>query len=127
MTLEIAIILFMGHYIGDFVLQNRAIAENKSSSIPHLLVHGLLVGATMFVALTFLRLPISAVLVTVLVYTALHCLQDKFIWKMFEQKAAEKAWTWGEPVFNRWFFRVLGLDQMLHMIVLFGLVFIFLL
>ncbi|RKX64109.1 MAG: hypothetical protein DRP42_06995 [Tenericutes bacterium] len=126
MNLILAVFMFLGHYIGDFLLQNREIAENKSSSLPHLLIHGFIVGAVMLGMLVIAGLSISSALSIVLIYTALHCVQDKFIWKTFEKKAAANMWKWGEPKFNKWFFRFLGLDQMLHMIVLFALAFLLL-
>lgn len=36
---ELLLLLFIGHFVGDFVLQTRSMALNKKTSFRHLLAH----------------------------------------------------------------------------------------
>ncbi len=43
---ELLLLLFVGHFAGDFILQTRSMAFNKKTSFPHLLAHVLVYTVT---------------------------------------------------------------------------------
>jgi len=120
MNILFAILLFVAHYVGDFLLQSREIAENKSKRIGYLVMHGFFVFIPIGVVLAIVStIGIGPAIFAAILYVLFHMVQDHFIWSYFEYKARLGGWQRGDENFNRWFFRILGLDQMLHMIVLF--------
>jgi len=125
MNLYFMLILFISHYVGDFLLQRRKVAVNKHSDMACLLEHTVIIFITTLAAMLVFGNAAAAVIVAVL-YAVLHGIQDRFIWRSFNNKKIENKWTIEDPKFSAWFFRYLGLDQMLHMIALFGLSFILL-
>jgi len=103
------IIIFVLHYIGDFLLQPREIATKKSKSIIVLLEHGLYYGMFMlFVGIFFFRCNGVGFLQFVGVNTLLHVVTDFFTSKLtthFYLKDKHKA-----------FFDTIGVDQLIHII-----------
>jgi hypothetical protein len=107
-------------------MQTRRIAENKSKQLDCLLMHGMMVFSPIAIVMVILSKtgPISGILCAI-AYTLMHMAQDQVIWQYFEHKAIAGRWEMWGPTFNKWFFKILGLDQMLHMIVLFVVAYIF--
>jgi len=122
MNLYFILILFISHYVGDFLLQRRKVAVNKHSDMTCLLEHTIIIFIVTLVAMLTSGRDVAAVIAAVL-YAVLHGIQDKFIWSWFNEKMLYNKWTTEDPEFSAWFFRYLGLDQMLHMIILFTLSF----
>lgn len=94
-SLPILIGILFTHFVGDFILQSRWMAENKSSQIKPLLVHSCIY------ALCFLWLgPVFAII----------SLVAHFGTDFVTSRVAKTLWPW-----NRYgFFCVIGFDQMLH-------------
>lgn len=128
-----AIALFVAHYVGDFLLQSREIANNKSSDLAALVSHGILVTlpiVALFIVvdvIMFITHHSSAFyepILAALLYGILHMVQDKFTWRWFKKKVKEEDLIRGSERFDTMFFAVLGADQMIHMIVLFTIAFL---
>ena len=96
--------LIVSHFVGDFLLQSDEVAKSKSKSNLVLSKHVLLYG------LPFLWLGVWFYIVTIVLH---------FVVDYFTSRASSY-------MYNRdihWFFVIIGLDQMLHMISLVGTVF----
>jgi len=126
MLLYEAIILFISHYVGDFLLQRRKVALSKSKNMAclteHVAIIFIVTTAAMFIFGKSLPLTIAAAAM----YSFLHGVQDKIVWRGFNDMVIDNEWARNDTEFDGWFFRFLGLDQMLHMIILFAISFIFL-
>jgi len=120
MDIYILIVGFVCHYVGDFLLQTRKIAMNKSKSIKYLSLHGLPILATSLVVMSLYDMTFAKSALCAIVYTLAHCLQDYKVWGWFNTAIASKHER-GSEEFDKWFFRFLGFDQMAHMILLFGI------
>lgn len=114
------ILLLFAHFLGDFVLQSREMAMNKSSKLLFNLKHISLVLLPLLpIAYWYQIHPLK-----VLMYGILHGLQDWFIWPLFK-KIRTKTYDLDKksykPLKDYWFIFTLGLDQFLHLIILFTL------
>lgn len=101
------------HFVSDFVMQSRWIAENKSTDWRALGTH---MGHIWLVFLvgTF-SLPLASS------YALIHGLQDRFIWRGYKWLRRNEQVT----TFQYWkddlFWQTVGLDQLLHALTLIGL------
>ena len=127
MELFTALALFASHYVGDFLLQRREVALHKSEDLKCLAEHTIIMFIVTMVFMLVTGKAFIIVMSAALLYAVLHGLQDKFIWRMFGDIVAINNYKKGSAEFDRWFFTTLGLDQMLHMMVMFGIVTIILL
>ncbi len=110
---EITLILFLiAHVLGDFYLQSKAIAKGKQTSFKNLVIHGIVYLLAM--AMVILPLLGLTFLKWVLLAASLHFLVDWFK-ILFTQKRSltDKNKT-----------RLYLMDQLLHIILLAGTVFI---
>ena len=130
MHLLFAIMLFAAHYIGDFILQSSEIATTKSYNNKSLIIHGLTLSIPICVAFIliysfeYIHMWIDIPL-AVIIYTVLHMIQDRIIWKGLKKKVESGKLIANTPKFESVFFTLLGADQMLHMIVLFSITHLF--
>ena len=127
------IILFITHFLFDFVFQSREMGKKKSEDINYLLKHGgILFMGYMWAAYAICdnmadMFALSAIIVII------HCIQDWYIWRGYKwlikrQIAREKFngdvnCTWLKEEmgwFEYWedpkFYATIGLDQTLHFI-----------
>ena len=127
------ILILIAEYIGDFLLQDREMALNKSKDIKVLLKHLRKIGAMLFIPLIFM-LPIYNVLLFIGVYCLVHGIQDWFIWKGYglivyrrfkvnkshnqTMERCEKFVLNKEYADDKVFYDVIGLDRLLHVITL---------
>lgn len=100
--LKTIIIILVIHFISDFILQSSWMAQNKSKSNVALLIHAS-VYMIPFLLIGFWYALINSVLHGIIDYNT--------------SRLTSKLWTKGEV---HWFFVVIGLDQTLHFICLFG-------
>lgn len=98
-------ILFL-HWLGDFVLQTRSMADNKSSSMLALSMHVLAYTSMLLGGLLLLMEPTTALVVYVLLNGSLHFITDfwtskctKYLWQQKNVHA---------------FFMMVGFDQLIH-------------
>jgi hypothetical protein len=106
------VILAIIHYIADYLLQSREIADNKSKNIKYLLIHGseytLSFGLLIALSLVMFMqiLPIILVIKYSVINGVIHTIIDFFTSQLSSKFYAKKNYSG--------FFRVLGLDQLLH-------------
>lgn len=94
------------HYLFDWVFQSRRIAENKSRSVKVLSQHVAIYGVGLSL-LTFFGLSWKWVLIN----TVAH-----FVVDFFTSKASSWAYQNNKPLF----WKIIGFDQMVHYLILFG-------
>lgn len=105
--------LLLLHFVSDFLMQNRYIAENKSKDFSVMTAHCLIIF--------FLFAPILSVLphgiLFAFVYSLIHFLQDTFVWRSYKY-IITKTWRGDIRGFKYWeensFYSTIGFDQMLH-------------
>lgn len=111
------IMIFILHWIGDFLLQTQEMATKKSTSIIFLTLHAMVYGAVLTLGgLVFLVWTAGfSILWWATVNMILHWITDKYTSKWTSRLYKEQKF-YGFPSF----FSVIGLDQMVHGIVLFS-------
>ena len=127
------IILFITHFLFDFMFQSREMGKRKSEDINYLLKHGgILFMGYMWAAYAICdNMADMFAMSTVIVL--IHCIQDWYIWRgykwLIKWQIARESFdgdvknTWmGEElkIFKYWedhkFYTTIGLDQTLHFI-----------
>lgn len=116
--LSVAVVIFVAHFIGDYVLQTSWMAVNKSSSLKALCSHIAQYSGTLalisvwgFLAIDFT--PASkALFVWILLNGLAHFVIDLITSRL--GKAAKQAGK------EKNFWLVIGADQLLHQLCLFG-------
>lgn len=101
MSIEVLIGLIVSHFVGDFLLQSDEIAKTKSKSNTALGTHVLLYG------IPFLWMGVWFYVITVLLHSMVDYITSR----------------WSSYMYSRdvhWFFVIIGLDQMIHMLSLVG-------
>lgn len=101
------------HFIADFVLQTREMAQKKSQEaiwlIRHLLVQLIIIGLGLcFVA------PWQTAWKIAILNAIIHGLIDWNIWKMYKHFALKRATADFKYYEDYWFYVTIGLDQLLH-------------
>lgn len=91
------------HWIGDFILQSRKMADNKSSSIKWLSIHVLTYTATLLIGMLFFT---ENFLEFALINGILHWVTD-----FFTSKESKIAYQSGDI---HGFFMIIGFDQLIH-------------
>ena len=133
---KLILTLLLAHFVGDFVLQSRRIATNKSSSPKVLLLHVSGIALTLLLA-GLACLPIEIALSPiwggiVLVNVVAHALIDATIWNCYKIALVYRL-TESTPAASTfrlrrenimpgsyrywedyWFWTTVGLDQFLH-------------
>lgn len=99
-------VIFVIHFLFDWVFQTRKIAENKSKSVKVLAQHVAIYGAGLSL-LTFFGFSWGWVIIN----TIAHFIVDYF---------TSKASTWAYHNNKSLFWKIIGFDQMLHYLILYG-------
>ncbi len=110
MELQLILAIIIGHWIGDYVLQTESMAVNKSKSNKWLTIH---VGAWTF-GLAVVVIPFSGLVsiwLWVLLMGVLHWIQD-YITSRINTYFLKKKW-------QKLFWLAIGTDQMLHYLIMF--------
>lgn len=120
--LFIMVLFFVSEYIGDFLLQDRNMAENKSENLGVLLKHVLCVSGTI---MCFMGAPMTLLyglaglkltLETAVLYGLIHGVQDFLIWNIYKYIRRDKIsdfFAWWE---DKLFYDFIGFDRLLHVI-----------
>jgi hypothetical protein len=103
--------ILLAHWIGDFIFQSDYHAVNKSKSNRVLLAHVMLYSIPIY-CVGILLLPVTAAFIWVGINAILH-----FITDYITSRITSKLWQKND---RHNFFAVIGLDQMLHAVVLFA-------
>ena len=109
LPLTAVVMLLIGHWIGDYVLQTNVIAKEKSRNIKWLLIH-VAIYMTVISACTFILLPQNKWLAFIIVNGILHFMTDLVTSKLTLKFQSNQ----------RIFFIIIGFDQMIHAITLIG-------
>lgn len=105
------IVILFAHWISDFVLQSTWMAKNKSIDNNALLSHVAVYTFGMFLAALWL-MPLADAIAFSIITFGTHFLVDHVT-----SRITRRLWE-KQDVHN--FFVVIGLDQMIHYITLFG-------
>lgn len=118
-------IIIFGHFIADFVCQNRWMGENKSSNYKALFAHcSVYFSALLIITLIFLNFEATTIFQYVFINSIIHCIVDfltsrtsKYVHKKIKDSTyliqddgewkREGCWEW-------MFWNVIGFDQFLH-------------
>jgi hypothetical protein len=111
-------IVLLLHFIGDFVLQTRWMAENKSRRFTALTAHVLTYGATLWVGLVVAKRPWLDVTYFAGSNLAIHFVVDAVTSRI-------TAYWWKKQNLYA-FFTTIGFDQFLHAVTLLWTVHLFL-
>ena len=109
-TYGLLTIVLLLHFVGDFVLQTRWMAENKSRSFTALTVHVLTYGATLWVGLVVAQRPLLDVTYYAGSNFAIHFAVDAVTSRI-------TTYWWKKQNLYA-FFTTIGFDQFLHAVTL---------
>lgn len=118
-------LLFLAHFIADFLLQPRWMGTQKSSKLHVLFLHCMIQLLTVFAFLQFgagTKLAAQAALAN----TVVHGVIDWYIWNVYKFSVVvrnpdthpdelKKEWKYWD---DHWFYATIGFDQMLHSLTL---------
>ena len=134
-------LLFLAHYIADFVLQSREMGQKKSKNYIFLFAHTWIIFGVIALAGLFVFDTSSIAIKFAFWNAVIHMIIDAISWNLygycvmgrkygfdtlskedfnFKEKSAELATKW-EYWKDEWFMRTLGADQIAHIIVLYEL------
>lgn len=138
----LAILLILAHFSGDWLLQTRAMAENKSRYFTTLLFHlALMLSPIAAVVIILHPMPANPLVGALFLYAVAHGIQDWYLWRFYVQiRGGDNAFevpTGGQPFWRGLqetkvyatpklnmrhdyaFYSTIAIDQMLHLVVLF--------
>ena len=112
------IFIFIAHFIGDFLLQTRWMATNKSNKMTALAAHILVYGGALYVGTLFTSMDNN--LTYVLINMLLHAGVDGLIWNGYKYTVKLRG---GDMSFKYYedphFYSTIGFDQLLHTLCLY--------
>ena len=120
-------ILFIAEYIGDFLLQSRKMALNKSKDGSYLREHLVRISLILSLAAVILKLSsfgaASIAIICLIIPNAIcHGIQDWYIWNGYKKIVAKKEKDIERFVKERLyaedklFYDFIGLDRLLHIL-----------
>ena len=130
------IIILIAEYIGDFLLQDRETALNKSKDLSYLISHMNSIAMVLIIVVGVLKFSgVITGLATpfVALYCLLHGIQDWFIWRGYKLHVIKKLGFTGMDLDHppikkeleefkyyedKAFYDTIGLDRLLHVIAL---------
>ncbi len=119
MQFSAIIAIVIGHFIGDWLLQTREMALNKSKDVNWLLMHLGILSIPIFIVSFSLHLSYNLCAVWFLTNIILHGIQDWNIWRIAGYFLAKTCKTKEEAWNTSLFWNVVGLDIALHYCVYF--------
>jgi hypothetical protein len=118
-SLQIAVLIVVSHFIADWLLQTRGIATTKSVKFTSLLIH-LGLYASVFIPLGFMLFGIDGIVWAVF-NILVHGLQDQYYYKLFGTIVRRFASNLnGNDVYSKkYFWDAIAVDQIMHLSLLF--------
>lgn len=111
--------LIWAHYISDFICQSDEMAVNKSKSVYWLSLHTLSYTVGLFISLWLLFFISLGGVVPSLLFLLKYCLLNGVLHGMVDFRTSKwTSYLWKKEMRHE-FFSVVGLDQALHMSILF--------
>jgi hypothetical protein len=101
------VIILISHWVGDYLLQFNAIANQKSKSLRWLTLHVVIYTAALFTGVLFV-FPLQDALYYCAVNAGLHFVTDFFTGKLSAKYKPNP----------RMFYPIIGFDQMIHTVTL---------
>jgi len=105
------LLILVVHYIGDFLLQERAVAERKSEDNIALIIHVSIYSACFMFFWAYVIFPMSLFILACAITFTSH-----FVIDYYTSRWCKKFYLANK---RGAFFKVLGLDQLVHYAVLF--------
>ena len=105
MDLEIILVIFWIHFVADFILQSRWMAENKSKFAWPLILH-CFVYTLPFLIIDYFYLVAYYAIINGVLHFVVDFITSRITSKLYEKKKIHA------------FFAVIGLDQAIHMTIL---------
>jgi len=114
MNIALAIIVFLVFdFIGDFLLQSRWVATNKSKDDEALCIHFIYIVATSFLAFWIVGAGFWKSIPIALGYAIVHCIQDRYLWTLYKEIRLDKGLDF-KYYKDKLFYTFIGLDRLLH-------------
>jgi uncharacterized membrane protein HdeD (DUF308 family) len=105
------LLLFLAHYVADFVCQSRKMAENKSKDhrwlLKHVGVYALVLGILTFPIFQYSDLFLIWVILNFVIHLGTDAITSRLAAHFYQKKSMGAFW------------RVIGIDQMSHYVVLY--------
>lgn len=119
MSIYNILLIIIGHYIADFVLQNEKIAINKSKNSNVLFNHAVYYSSAWFIILLFNNIDIDLfkILIFVIITFIFHFSTDFISSRITSRLFKKKIFYTNIPNFGA--FSIIGLDQVFHYVQLF--------
>jgi hypothetical protein len=112
--IEIISLLF-AHFLGDWFLQSRTIALNKSKNFNYMVLHMMLVAGPIYLVAISYDVPVMVAWLFSFIYSCIHGIQDFLIWRIVPIILKVKVEYWEDKKF----YDLIAVDQFLHLSVLF--------
>ena len=109
-------VILICHFVFDFFLQTRKMAENKSTILEYLFQHAIVYGIGLAVAVVLMRIYFPTNPGTLAAWWMVNSVMH-FVTDYVTSKATTALHKTED---RKGFFDMVGLDQLIHMITLFG-------
>ena len=112
-----SILLIVLHFVSDWMLQPRAVAKRKTTSLKWMLKHLIVIWGTFALFALITNHSQWAVVVN----TILHGIIDKGIWSSFAKIRGpfdEEYLKYNKYAEDYWFYFTIAVDQIIHLIIL---------
>jgi hypothetical protein len=119
-----SLLIIVTHFVSDWILQPRAIARRKASSVLWMGKHLLIILVATFLLSILLGLSIEKVILYTVLYTLAHGIQDRYIWRTYERfrgPYTEEFLSHNRYAEDYWWYFAIAVDQILHLSLLFWL------
>jgi hypothetical protein len=110
-------LLLVAHYVADFVCQTDWMARNKSEKFLPRVTHACVYSIVLFMFMIF-ALPLVSALLFVIFNGIVHYYVDKFSSRVTSRLSKEGKYG-SNTIPNFGMFSIIGLDQLIHYLVLF--------
>jgi|AntRauTorcE11898_2_1112593.scaffolds.fasta_scaffold01709_3 hypothetical protein len=107
---QIIVLILLAHYVADFLLQSRYMADNKSHRFDvlsfHVSIYGMMLTLILFPIFMYAGVPAFDTAVYLLLNTILHLITD-----YFTSKASSRAFS-DKNIYKG--MAIIGFDQFIH-------------
>ncbi len=110
------LVLLGAHFLGDWILQPRKIAINKSKKISILFLHVVIVSLCLFFALS-IKFSITESMPLIITNGLSHALLDWYGWNFYKHYFSNLSIE--EHFSNYWFYFTIAIDQFIHLSIIF--------
>lgn len=130
--IKIIATMFLCHFIADFLLQSREMAQQKSSKIRVLWDHICIQYVVLCIGLLYAGVDFATSAKICLFNSLIHGVIDWYIWRCYKWSVAHRIeWDYAHPLtvcndgpWKYWedhlFYTTIGFDQLLHGLTLIG-------